>query len=271
MANRAGLAIGMGRDARAEPARVASSARGVLHVLGRFAVRQPLGAIGGLIVLVLIVAAIFAPLLAPYGAKDATFAQYLPPSAEFPMGTDQIGRDILSRVVWGARLSLYVGLVSVAFGITLGALWGIITAYFGGWADGASQRVVDALMARPPIVLALSLMAALGQSVNNVTMALAILSFPDGSARPVGEQRDHGAGDLINADSRPHPPLSGPQHQGESVRGGRAGGGMLALADHLSPCLAQQLRHLYRALHREHRLRHRRGGGAQLPRVGGPA
>ncbi|MBI2154889.1 MAG: ABC transporter permease [Candidatus Rokubacteria bacterium] len=168
----------MGRDARAEPARVASSARGVLHVLGRFAVRQPLGAIGGLIVLVLIVAAIFAPLLAPYGAKDATFAQYLPPSAEFPMGTDQIGRDILSRVVWGARLSLYVGLVSVAFGITLGALWGIITAYFGGLADSASQRVVDVLMALPPIVLALSLMAALGQSVNNVIMALAILLTP---------------------------------------------------------------------------------------------
>ncbi|MBI2544148.1 MAG: ABC transporter permease [Candidatus Rokubacteria bacterium] len=123
-------------------------------------------------------AAIFAPLLAPYGAKDATFAQYLPPSAEFPMGTDQIGRDILSRVVWGARLSLYVGLVSVAFGITLGALWGIITAYFGGLADSASQRVVDVLMALPPIVLALSLMAALGQSVNNVIMALAILLTP---------------------------------------------------------------------------------------------
>lgn len=178
MANRAGLAVEMGRDARAEPGRVAGSARGVLHVLGRFATRQPLGAIGGLIVLALVATAIFAPKLAPHGAKDAAFAQYLPPSAEFPMGTDQIGRDVLSRVIWGARLSLYVGLVSVAFGITLGALWGIITAYFGGLADGASQRVVDVLMALPPIVLALSLMAALGQSVNNVILALAILLTP---------------------------------------------------------------------------------------------
>lgn len=178
MANRAGLAVEMGRDVRAEPGRVAGSARGVLHVLGRFATRQPLGAIGGLIVLALVATAIFAPQLAPHGAKDAAFAQYQPPSAEFPMGTDQIGRDVLSRVIWGARLSLYVGLVSVAFGITLGALWGIITAYFGGLADSASQRVVDALMALPPIVLALSLMAALGQSVNNVIFALAILLTP---------------------------------------------------------------------------------------------
>ena len=178
MANRAGLAVEMGRDVRAEPGRVAGSARGLLGALGRFTVRQPLGAIGGFIVLVLIATAIFAPQLAPHGAKDAAFTQYLPPSAEFPMGTDHIGRDILSRVIWGARLTLYVGLVSVAFGITLGALWGIVTAYFGGVADGVSQRVVDVLMALPPIVLALSLMAALGQSVNNVIIALAILLTP---------------------------------------------------------------------------------------------
>ena len=177
MANRVELAVGMAREAGIAPARV-GGAQGVLHALGWFAGRQPLGAIGGLIVLALVATAIFAPRLAPYGAKDATFTQYLPPSAEFPMGTDQLGRDILSRVIWGARLSLYVGVVSVAFGITLGALWGIVTAYFGGVADGASQRVVDVVMALPPVVLALSLMAALGQSVNNVIFALAILLTP---------------------------------------------------------------------------------------------
>ena len=94
------------------------------------------------------------------------------------MGTDQLGRDVLSRVIWGARLSLYVGLSSVLVGITLGALWGAFTGYFGGAADTTSQRVVDCVMALPPIILALSLMAAVGQSVNNVILALTILLVP---------------------------------------------------------------------------------------------
>jgi peptide/nickel transport system permease protein len=146
--------------------------------LGRLLSLQPLGAAGAVIVLVLVATAVFAPQLAPHGAKEATFAAYVPPSAGFPLGTDQLGRDILSRVIWGARLSLYVGVVSVIFGITLGGLWGVVTAYFGGAADTASQRVVDTLMALPPIILALSLMAALGQSVNNVILALTILLTP---------------------------------------------------------------------------------------------
>ena len=145
---------------------------------GRLLRRQPLGAAGGLIVLALIAVAVLAPRLAPHGPKDTGFAPYLPPSAEFPMGTDQVGRDVLSRVIWGARLSLYVGLVSVVFGITAGSLWGAVTAYLGGAADTGSQRVVDSLMALPPIILALALMAALGQSVNNVIIALVVLLTP---------------------------------------------------------------------------------------------
>lgn len=144
----------------------------------RFAALQPLGAVGALIVLALVATAVFAPQLAPHGAKETGFSPYVPPGPEFPLGTDQLGRDILSRVIWGARLSLYVGLASVIFGITIGGLWGVITAYFGGVADTASQRVVDTLMALPPIILALSLMAALGQSINNVILALTILLTP---------------------------------------------------------------------------------------------
>ena len=139
---------------------------------------QPLGAAGAVVVLALVLVALLAPHLAPHGPKETGFATYVAPSREFPMGTDQVGRDVLSRVIWGARLSLYVGLVSVLFGITLGALWGVVSAYVGGMTDTGSQRVVDCLMALPPIILALSLMAALGQSVNNVILALVILLTP---------------------------------------------------------------------------------------------
>ena len=149
--------------------------------LGRLIARQPLGAAGAVIVLVLVATAVFAPQLAPHGAKETGFAPYVPPGREFPLGTDHLGRDLLSRVIFGARLSLYVGLTSVLFGVTLGSLWGVVTAYFGGVADATSQRVVDTLMALPPIVLALSLMAALGQSVNNVILALTILLIPTAS------------------------------------------------------------------------------------------
>jgi len=152
--------------------------RGVGEWLWWFATRQPLGLAGAILVLVLVVTAILAPTLAPHGPKDAAFPQYVSPGAEFPMGTDHLGRDILSRIIWGARLSLYVGLLSVLFGVTLGALWGVVTAYFGGAADTTSQRVVDSLMALPPIILALALMAALGQSVANVIIALAVLLIP---------------------------------------------------------------------------------------------
>jgi peptide/nickel transport system permease protein len=144
----------------------------------RLVVRQPLGVAGALVALALVLTALLAPVLAPHAPKDTAFGQYVPPGREFPMGTDNLGRDVLSRVIWGARLSLYIGLVSVIVGVTLGSLWGIFTGYFGGVADTTSQRIVDCVMALPPIILALSLMAAVGQSVNNVILALTILLTP---------------------------------------------------------------------------------------------
>jgi peptide/nickel transport system permease protein len=152
--------------------------RARLAALGHLARVQPLGAAGAVVVTALVVVALFAPVLAPHGPKDTGFAPYVAPGGLFPMGTDQIGRDMLSRVIWGARLSLYIGLASVLIGVTLGSLWGAVTAYFGGVTDTASQRVVDSLMALPPIILALGLMAALGQSVNNVIFALTLLLTP---------------------------------------------------------------------------------------------
>ncbi len=128
--------------------------------------------------LLLIVVAAFAPWIAPYGPKVTDFDAYIHPNAQHWFGTDHLGRDIFSRVVWGARLSLYVGLTSVGFGVTVGALWGVFSAYVGGTLDVVTQRIVDVLMGFPPIILALGLMAVLGQSVNNVILALVVLLSP---------------------------------------------------------------------------------------------
>jgi peptide/nickel transport system permease protein len=152
--------------------------RRMLPAVPRLVRQQPLGVVGALIVCLLILTAILAPLLAPYRPRVVDFAAYQPPGKGHLLGTDHLGRDLLSRVIWGARLSLYVGCTSVALGITLGALWGIVTAYLGGLPDTLTQRLVDILMGFPPIILALGLMAALGQAVHNVILALVILLIP---------------------------------------------------------------------------------------------
>jgi len=139
---------------------------------------HPLGVIGAVIVTFLVVVAACAPWIAPYGPKVTDFDAFIPPNDVHWFGTDHLGRDILSRVVWGAQLSLYVGLTSVGVGVTAGALWGIVSAYLGGAVDVITQRLVDVLMGFPPIILALGLMAVLGQSVNNVVIALVILLSP---------------------------------------------------------------------------------------------
>jgi len=149
-----------------------------MRLLKVFASEHPLGVIGAVIVLFLILVAMFAPWIAPYGPKVTDFDAFLPPNDQHWFGTDHLGRDIFSRVVWGSQLSLYVGLTSVGVGVTIGALWGIGTAYVGGTIDVVTQRVVDVLMGFPPIILALGLMAVLGQSVNNVVIALVILLTP---------------------------------------------------------------------------------------------
>jgi peptide/nickel transport system permease protein len=172
------LSIGRPGEAIASPWAARRRGRGLAEVLRRVARRQPLGIIGAFIVLALILAALFAAGLAPHGPKESPFETYQAPSRAYLLGTDHLGRDVLSRVIWGARLSLYVGLVSVGVGVTLGAMWGIISAYFGGALDAIGERVVDTLMAFPPIILALGLMAVLGQSVENVNITLAVLLAP---------------------------------------------------------------------------------------------
>lgn len=139
---------------------------------------QPLGSLGAVIVLAMVLVAILAPWIAPFGPKDVQFGIFQPPGRVHLAGTDNLGRDIFSRVIWGTQLSLYVGLVSVGLSVTLGSLWGLSSGYFGGTYDVVSQRLVDILMGFPPIVLALGLMAVLGQSINNVIIALIFLLTP---------------------------------------------------------------------------------------------
>lgn len=146
--------------------------------IGRILRTERLGVAGGLLVLALVVVAIVAPWIAPFDPKATAFETHLPPGPQNPMGTDHLGRDVLSRVVHGARLSLYVGLASVLLAVSLGSAWGMATAYFGGTFDMVSQRLVDVMMGYPPIILALALMAALGPSINNVILALLLLLAP---------------------------------------------------------------------------------------------
>ncbi len=157
----------------------------------RFVRRNPLGGVGGLIVLALVIAAIIAPYVAPMdpdlirlGDKYASPGESNSDGERYLLGSDQLGRDIFSRLLMGARISLRVGLISVAIGVTAGALIGIATAYLGGIIDLVFQRIVDGLMAFPGLILALGIMAVLGASERNVIIVLIILFIP-GSARVV--------------------------------------------------------------------------------------
>lgn len=152
-----------------------------------FARRKPLGAIGGAIVLLMIILAIFAPLLAPYDPTlliDGGSARLKAPSLAFPMGTDNLGRDILSRVIWGARLSMMVGFLATIFGTGAGALIALATAYWGGKADLITQRFMDIIWAFPSLVVAIVIIAVLGRNLTNVIIAISIVVVPS-SARVV--------------------------------------------------------------------------------------
>ena len=141
-----------------------------------FCRRKPLGALGGLIVLVMIVMAVFANWIAPY-TYDETIrgARMKAPGAQFWMGTDNLGRDIFSRVVYGARVSVTVGFGAVLLANFLAATIGITSGYFGGKYDICVQRVVDAWQSFPFLVVILSIMAVLGPGLMNVILALGVL------------------------------------------------------------------------------------------------
>ena len=141
--------------------------------------RQPLASAGGLVVLIMIFASIFANFLTPYDPEAASWVNQLtPPSAEFWLGTDAFGRDILTRIIYGARTALFVGFTAAFVGATSGLILGVASAYFGGRFDIICQRLVDIVMAFPLIVLALAVVATLGPGTVNVIIAITIPFIP---------------------------------------------------------------------------------------------
>jgi peptide/nickel transport system permease protein len=148
-------------------------------VLLRFIRRKPLGAAGAALMLVMVVCALFADVLATHDPIATDAAHTLaPPGAEHWLGSDHLGRDIYSRIVHGARVSLIVGVLSTLLGSVLGGIIGLLSAYFGGKTDLISQRVLDILQGLPLLVLALVMSAALGPAVHNVIIAISIPIIP---------------------------------------------------------------------------------------------
>ncbi|HEY0788902.1 MAG TPA: nickel transporter permease [Thermoanaerobaculia bacterium] len=133
---------------------------------------------GALITIALVVVALAAPLIAPHDPNWQETARRLEgPSKEHPLGLDDLGRDVLSRVVYGARVSLRVGFSVVVLASTVGILLGAIAGYFGGKVDTAIMRLSDVLLAFPGILLAIALVAVLGPSLNNVVLALSVIGW----------------------------------------------------------------------------------------------
>jgi len=136
------------------------------HPVMAFIVNQPLGALGLLVIIVMCLAAAFANLVAPYDPLTLDYVQLLaPPSGSHLLGTDSFGRDVFSRVIYGARTALAVGFLSSILGSTLGAIIGVASAYFGGRTDLVIQRIMDVLLSFPIIVLALTVVAVLGKNI----------------------------------------------------------------------------------------------------------
>jgi ABC-type dipeptide/oligopeptide/nickel transport system permease subunit len=159
------------------PSRLARAFQG----MRLFIRRNPLSAFWGGVALVIIAIAIVAPLIAPYDPLKANF-RYMTkaPNAQNYFGTDQIGRDNLSRVIYGSRSSLLVAISAVLLGTTTGSLWGLASGYIGGRFDIVSQRLIEFLQSFPDLILAMAISMALGTGVGTVIVAIAITRIPFG-------------------------------------------------------------------------------------------
>ncbi|WP_404356159.1 ABC transporter permease subunit [Cytobacillus firmus] len=147
--------------------------------LAKALIKNKMSLVGGSIVLIYIILAVLAPLISPYDPYEIDLVNKLQsPSADHIMGTDDKGRDIFSRILYGSQLSLAVGFVSVFIGALFGIVLGIISGYYGGWVDTIIMRFIDVLLAFPGLLLALAIVSALGPSLINVMIAVGVFSIP---------------------------------------------------------------------------------------------
>lgn len=141
--------------------------------------RHPRILVGGLIVITLALAAILAPVIAPFNPIEVDPSRALqPPGPPHLLGTDDLGRDVFSRVIYGARVSLTVGVISVSIGLVVGVTIGLTAGYLGGAVDLLLMRVIDALLAFPALILAIAITAALGPQIQNAMIAIGIVAIP---------------------------------------------------------------------------------------------
>jgi peptide/nickel transport system permease protein len=135
--------------------------------------------IGGIVVISFLSIAVLAPLITQYSPTKMNFrAKFAPPSAEHLMGTDHFGRDIFTRIVYGARVSFQVGLVAVSIGLIGGLIFGAVAGFVGGIADDILMRMMDALLAFPPLLLAIGLVASMGPSLKTVSISIGVVYIP---------------------------------------------------------------------------------------------
>src|SRR5229473_3363323 len=145
----------------------------------RRAIRARMAPFGAVVLALAVIAAVAAPLIAPHDPLKQDLGHALaPPGRAHLLGTDNVGRDVLSRVVWGTRISLVAGFASVAIAVVAGSLLGILAGYCGGRVDGLVMRLMDAVLSFPPLVLALALGAALGAGLGGVLVALGVVYTP---------------------------------------------------------------------------------------------
>ena len=146
---------------------------------GRRLVRNRAAMVGFFLVFMFVFVAFFAPLISPYSPTEGTILhRFLPPSPSHLLGTDLQGRDILSRILWGARSSLWVSVLSVTVGLSIGLTYGSISGYAGGWVDFWMMRVVDIILSLPGLLLTITIVLFLGPGLNTIAFAIAIENVP---------------------------------------------------------------------------------------------